>query len=118
MALGGLVLVVPSFAGHYPPAAFSAFNFMANLLLVQTWVIPVIPPEMRGPGWSWNGPAWSLSAEWLLYLLFPAIIVALRRVRGTGALLSIGLASLAATAALHWLEIDLAGLPRVVSLRR
>ena len=36
------------------------------------------------PGLSWNGPAWSLSSEWLAYVLLPLLILTtagLRRVR-------------------------------------
>lgn len=42
-------------------------------LMVQQW----FPPE-RGQV-SWVGPAWSLSAEWLAYLLFPVIVLVVAR---------------------------------------
>lgn len=41
---------------------YSPQAFVANLLLVQAW------------GWrqlSWNGVAWTISAEWFAYLVFP-----------------------------------------------
>lgn len=40
----------------------SARSFVANLFLVQNWGTDVL---------SWNGPAWTISAEWFAYLLFP-----------------------------------------------
>lgn len=44
----------------------------AHLLMVHAWI--------AGP--SWNVPAWSVSAEWLAYCLFPAIWVGVGRVGG------------------------------------
>lgn len=41
-----------------------------QLFLVQMWDQPT------GRDSSWAGPAWSLSAEWLAYLLFPVLAVA------------------------------------------
>lgn len=41
-----------------------------NLLLVQSWF---------GQGISWNGVAWSVSAEWFAYLLFPLAALAVYR---------------------------------------
>ncbi|MGN0064739.1 MAG: acyltransferase family protein [Nocardioides sp.] len=40
-------------------------SFVKQLFLVQLWDRP------SGAGTSWAGPAWSLSAEWLAYALFP-----------------------------------------------
>jgi peptidoglycan/LPS O-acetylase OafA/YrhL len=48
-------------------------NLLRQALMVQMW----IPPE-RGPR-SWVGPAWSLSAEWLAYLLFPLFVLLVAR---------------------------------------
>ena len=44
-------------------------DYVRNLLLVQEWG----PHPERG----WNVVAWSLSMEWLAYLLFPLLILAL-----------------------------------------
>lgn len=47
--------------------------FLQQLLLVQQWFTPE---------WdSWSGPAWSLSAEWLAYLLFPFLALVVLRLR-------------------------------------
>ena len=57
-------------------------QFIATLFLVQTWL------GMHTP---WIGPAWSLSAEWLMYCLFPFLIPLVMRVssRRTSAFLAI-----------------------------
>ncbi len=112
LSLLAVVLLDPKFSAGHAPTEFSAFNFVGNLFLVHTWLTPIIPFEMRGPGWSWNAPAWSLSAEWLMYLLFPAISISLARVSRTIPLLALGLLSLAAYAALQLADVDLASLPR------
>ena len=48
-------------------------NLLRQALMVQMW----FPPE-HGPT-SWVGPAWSLSAEWLAYLMFPVLILFVAR---------------------------------------
>ena len=48
-------------------------NLLRQALMVQQW----FPPE-RGPT-SWVGPAWSLSAEWLAYLMFPVLVLLVAR---------------------------------------
>ena len=47
-------------------------DFVKNLLLVQEWG----PEPQRG----WNFVAWSLSMEWLAYLIFPLLILVLWQV--------------------------------------
>jgi peptidoglycan/LPS O-acetylase OafA/YrhL len=54
---------------------FSAFDFVLNLFLVQTWV-----PHYT---LNWNNPAWSISSEWFAYLLFPLLCVGLNRLSST-----------------------------------
>jgi peptidoglycan/LPS O-acetylase OafA/YrhL len=41
-------------------------SFLSNLLLVQAWGLH--------DQFSWNLPAWSVSAEWFAYLIFPALL--------------------------------------------
>ena len=60
-------------------------NAFANLLLVQTW----------GYGRSLDPPAWSISAEWAAYLIFPLLLVP-TLFRGKMVACSAGLASFAA----------------------
>lgn len=47
------------------------WDFLKNLLLIQEWG----PDPQRG----WNFVAWSLSMEWLAYLLFPLLALVLWR---------------------------------------
>jgi peptidoglycan/LPS O-acetylase OafA/YrhL len=44
----------------------------SNLFMVHAW---------SGMQLTWNYPAWSISAEWLAYVLFPVIMLALSKVR-------------------------------------
>lgn len=112
VALLAIVLIYPAFIKNYNLSSFSAFNFVGNLFLVHTWLTPFIPLDMRGAGWSWNSPAWSLSAEWLMYFLFPVIAYILGRFRKTSSFLILGLCSLAFYALLEFLNIEMAGLPQ------
>jgi peptidoglycan/LPS O-acetylase OafA/YrhL len=78
MLAATLVLAFPERAMAYNEAArrFSLDAFIACLLLIQNWAhwLPT----------SWNVPSWSLSAEWLAYLLFPVAIPIVRSFRTAG----------------------------------
>src|SRR3954470_1916035 len=65
-----------------PAERFSADGLLANIFLVQDWGTTTL---------NWNVPAWSISAEFAAYLLFPIIVAA---VRGTGGRLFLGLISI------------------------
>lgn len=60
----GLVLVSPLFDVGLEPGRFNPMDFASTVLLIQAW----FPRETLA---LWNGPAWSLSAEWFAYLAFP-----------------------------------------------
>jgi peptidoglycan/LPS O-acetylase OafA/YrhL len=71
-------LVVPSFLEN------TVASFLLQLLLMASWGFCQTL--------SWNGPAWSLSSEWLAYIALPLMILVsagLRRVRAQ--LLGLGL---------------------------
>ncbi|SOE00442.1 acyltransferase family protein [Blastococcus haudaquaticus] len=71
--LAVLLLVVVARVIHVALSDESAFgvgSFVANVFLVHAW---------GGEETSWNYPAWSISAEWFAYLLFPLIAVAFAR---------------------------------------
>lgn len=61
--------------------AYGIGDLFANVALVQCWTL-------RDCGLSWNGPAWSLSAEWFAYLLFPLVALAVARTRRRGAIVA------------------------------
>lgn len=50
---------------------WNPIDFLKNLLLIQEWG----PNPERG----WNFVAWSLSMEWLAYLVFPLLVIVLWR---------------------------------------
>jgi peptidoglycan/LPS O-acetylase OafA/YrhL len=65
--------------GHVPsPVAdqLTAVSYVRQMMLVQLWFQPFFD------GSSWDGPAWSISAEWLAYLLFGALILVIFRIAG------------------------------------
>jgi peptidoglycan/LPS O-acetylase OafA/YrhL len=63
--------------GDFPSAEAATLtgpNYLRQLFLVQLWVVPFFDNS------SWDGPAWSISAEWLAYLLFGLLVIVLFRV--------------------------------------
>lgn len=65
LVLGGLALAASGLGAEFDQSRFRPADFLQSLLLLQSW-FPTSADEMR-----WNGPSWSLSAEWFAYLLFP-----------------------------------------------
>lgn len=71
--LGALVVFVwlAASRGVFPRSdGFTVSSFVQNLLLIHTWF---------GQPHSWNGPAWSISAEWFAYMVFPWVAMILSR---------------------------------------
>jgi peptidoglycan/LPS O-acetylase OafA/YrhL len=74
--LAALWIIFTLYVGHVPSRAvdqLTAVSYVRQILLVQLWFQPYFD------GSSWDGPAWSISAEWLAYLLFaPLVLVTFR----------------------------------------
>ncbi|GAA4400886.1 acyltransferase [Nibrella viscosa] len=78
----GLVLGIKALADGIMPNFQPAFNLSgipASLLLIQSMYVFPEPPL--------NGPAWSLSTEWWVYLLFPLLVRPLLNLRIVGKLI-------------------------------
>src|ERR1700761_332984 len=74
--LAALWVIFTLHVGHVPsPDAdqLSAVSYVRQILLVQLWFQPYFD------GTSWDGPAWSISAEWLAYLLFGVLVLVILR---------------------------------------
>lgn len=98
MHLAALWIIFTLYVGHIPSEAvheLTAGNYLSQFFLVQLWSEPFFD------GTSWNGPAWSISAEWLAYLLFCPLILVIFRIghatRARGMLLLAVAASLPPT---------------------
>jgi peptidoglycan/LPS O-acetylase OafA/YrhL len=55
------------------PHEFSVLSYLRQLTMVVLWTEP------SSDRLTWNGPAWSVSGEWLAYLLFPLLALLLLR---------------------------------------
>lgn len=68
-----LLLAVGKMAGIGvgDPTQFTLWGAIKDVLLIRVWV---------GSDIGWNYPAWSLSAEWLSYVLFPLIASAVAHI--------------------------------------
>jgi peptidoglycan/LPS O-acetylase OafA/YrhL len=64
-----IIFILPGFIRTYHPGSFSFFNFLSTLLMINNWGFSTSS--------MWNVPSWSLSAEWLGYLAFPFIVLAI-----------------------------------------
>jgi peptidoglycan/LPS O-acetylase OafA/YrhL len=75
--LAALWIIFTLYVGHVPSQAvdqLTAVNYVRQVLLVQLWFQPFFD------GSSWDGPAWSISAEWLAYLLFAPLVLVIFRI--------------------------------------
>jgi peptidoglycan/LPS O-acetylase OafA/YrhL len=75
--LAALWIIFTLYVGHVPSQAvdqLNAVSYVRQLLLVQLWFQPYFD------GSSWDGPAWSISAEWLAYLLFAPLVLVIFRI--------------------------------------
>jgi peptidoglycan/LPS O-acetylase OafA/YrhL len=75
--LAALWIIFTLYVGHVPSRAvdqLTAVTYVRQILLVQLWFQPFFD------GSSWDGPAWSISAEWLAYLLFAPLVLVIFRI--------------------------------------
>ena len=82
-------------------------DYLRQVLLVHEWG----PNPQRG----WNYPAWSLSMEWLAYLLFPLFVLALFRFRDRLSTRAIALLWCVVLVPLLWYGIAYHGDPYYIS---
>ena len=78
MHLAALLVILSQHVGHVPlPEVqdLTAVSYLRQILLVQLWFQPFFD------GSSWDGPAWSISAEWLAYLLFGVVVLVIFRMQ-------------------------------------
>ncbi|WP_366526321.1 acyltransferase [Mycobacterium sp.] len=78
--LAALWVIFTLHVGHVPSpdaSRLTAASYLRQVLLVQLWFQPFFD------GSSWDGPAWSISAEWLAYLLFGLLVLAIFRMKQT-----------------------------------
>ena len=76
--VAALLVILSLHVGHVPlPEVrdLTAVSYLRQVLLVQLWFQPFFD------GSSWDGPAWSISAEWLAYLLFGVVVVVIFRMQ-------------------------------------
>jgi peptidoglycan/LPS O-acetylase OafA/YrhL len=74
--LAALWVIFTLHVGHVPSKEMSqltAVSYVRQILMVQLWFQPFFDRS------SWDGPAWSISAEWLAYLLFGALVLVIFR---------------------------------------
>jgi peptidoglycan/LPS O-acetylase OafA/YrhL len=76
LCLAGVLLFLQTRFGDHPTVLdVSALSYVRQLFMVELWSQPYFDNV------AWDGPAWSISAEWLAYLVFPALALILFRLR-------------------------------------
>lgn len=104
MHLAAAFAVFTLYVGRFPLppdviASLNALSWLKQVFLVQLWFQPFFD------GSSWDGPAWSISAEWLAYLLFGGLVLVVFRV-----------ASVTRARGLMWLAVAAALAPTLLLL--
>lgn len=77
MHFAALWIVFTLNVGNFPSSqgdSLTAINYLRQFLMVQLWFQPFFDYS------SWDGPAWSISAEWLAYLLFGLLVLVVYRI--------------------------------------
>lgn len=92
--LAALWIIFTLNVGHVPAEnadTLTATSYIRQIFLVQLWFQPYFD------GSSWDGPAWSISAEWLAYLIFGFLALVIFRVARATRARSLLLLAFAAT---------------------
>lgn len=92
--LAALWIIFTLYVGRFPSEyadTLTATSYIRQLFLVQLWFQPYFD------GSSWDGPAWSISAEWLAYLVFGFLALVVFRMASATRARSLLLLSFAAT---------------------
>ncbi|MGK2901848.1 MAG: acyltransferase family protein [Mycobacterium sp.] len=92
--LAALWIIFTLYVGHIPSEntdTLTATSYIRQLFLVQLWFQPYFD------GSSWDGPAWSISAEWLAYLTFGFLALGIFRLARATRARSLLLLAFAAT---------------------
>lgn len=95
-----------------PGDRYSPWYFLLSVVLMQNWGFT--------DSLAWNIPAWSISTEWFVYLIFPLIIGGFLRLFSEGYRACLGLLVLWAVLAAIWFQQDVAlgsAIPRLGLLR-
>jgi len=71
---------------YWGPGPFSTKSFIASFFLVQAWGFLDFSNAI-----AWNSPAWSLSAEWAAYFIFPFQATIMQRTKNISALTALAL---------------------------
>ncbi|WP_066625614.1 acyltransferase family protein [Brevundimonas vesicularis] len=80
--------------------SYSMVGFLQAVLLIHAWFPATTPNE-------WNGPSWSLSAEWAAYLAFPVFAwIGLRRGRNPWAVIALAVGLFVGIDALYRARYD------------
>jgi peptidoglycan/LPS O-acetylase OafA/YrhL len=106
LVLAIATIVVGAAIGIHIPndSSFTVWGAIQDALLIRGWE----PHPTQG----WNFPAWSLSAEWFAYLLFPAVALLIGIVRRRRSALLVTLAVCLGVEALGaWLLPSFNGMP-------
>ncbi len=93
MAFGSL-----TFGNTLDKDLYGVRDFIENIFLVNSW--------RPAPRLTWNYPAWSISAEWLAYLLFPFGAVAMRRRNPTHVAIGCAITAVVITIVRHVFEFE------------
>jgi len=92
------------YPAHWVSREYTIFTLAQNALLIQAWHVHPLS--------SWNTVAWSISDEWLVYLLFPAYLIStLARLSWIRSLVLLGIGMLLTCAVGYWSlsQLDMPG---------